>query len=320
MWNVGLNKKIMLVPNNPSAQSSTEKPLIIDFTMEENIRMPYLHEAVLSSYTANWHGLYLQYHHQPAQEIFKHYSKQHRIIVHDYPLPTPKIEWVGKLSQSSQVIPGTITIIPANMQNGAYWDAEHRFVVLVFESNLFAQRIAEATNIDEVELLPTLSHPDPLIHNIGLALKAQCCESDGIGSRLYVDSLAIALTAHLLRYYSVQKRTLSISNSSLSKSKLRKVIEYIHHHFGQDITVAQLAAIAQISPSYFSALFKQSTGLAPHQYLLRYRIDLAKQLLRENKLSIAEISYHLGFSHQSHFSHHFKRIVGVSPKTFIKSQ
>ncbi|MBC1236748.1 MULTISPECIES: helix-turn-helix domain-containing protein [Nostoc] len=295
-----------------------KKPLVIDFAREENTQMLYPHKAVLSSYTANWDGLYLQYHHQPPQEISGHYSKQHRIIVHHYPLPTPKLEWVGELSQSSQVIPGTITIIPANTQNGAYWGTEHSFIVLIFESDLFAQHIGKSTDIDEVELLPTLSHPDPLIYSIGLALKAEL-ESNGIGSRLYVDSLAIALTAHLLQHYSAQKRILSISESGLPKSKLREVIEYIHHHLGQDLTVAQLAAIAQVSPNYFSALFKQSTGLAPHQYVLRYRIARAKQLLREGELSIADISYHLGFSHQSHFSQHFKRLVGTSPKTFLKS-
>lgn len=296
-----------------------EKPLVIDFAREENTRMLYPQTALLSSYTANWDGFYLQYHHQPPQETSKHYSKQHRIIIHDHPLPTPKIEWVGELYQSSQVIPGTISIIPANTQNWAYWDAEHRFIVLIFESDLFAQRIAESTDIDEAELLPTLSHPDLLIHSIGLALKAEL-ETNGLGGRLYVNSLAIALTAHLLRHYCKQKRTLPTSASGLPKSTLQQVIEYIHHHFGQDLTVAQLAAVAQMSPNYFSGLFKQSTGLAPHQYVLRYRIARAKQLLQEGKLSIAEISHHLGFSHQSHFSLHFKRLVGSSPKTFLKSQ
>lgn len=61
-------------------------------------------------------------------------------------------------------------------------------------------------------------------------------------------------------------------------------------------------------------------GLSPHQYVIQCRIDRAKQLLLQSKLSIAEIAHHLGFTHQSHFSHHFKRIVGSSPKAFLKAQ
>ena len=86
------------------------------------------------------------------------------------------------------------------------------------------------------------------------------------------------------------------------------------------ITLAELAAIAHMSPSYFSRLFKQSTGLSPHQYVIQDRVDRAKQLLLRRELSIAEISYCLGFTHQSHFSHHFKRLVGSSPKVFLASQ
>lgn len=97
------------------------------------------------------------------------------------------------------------------------------------------------------------------------------------------------------------------------------MIDYIDAHLDCDLTVATLAAIAQVSPSYFSNLFKQSTGLSPHQYVIRCRIDRAKQLLRQG-MSIAEIAYSLGFTHQSHFSHHFKRLVGSSPKVFLKSQ
>lgn len=296
-----------------------EQRLVIDFACEENTRILYPHTSLLSSYTADWNGFYLQYHHQPPQEIPKHYSKQHRIIVHNHPLPTPKIEQVGELSQPSQVIPGSITIIPANTKNWAYWDAEHRFIMLIFESNLFAQLIDKSIDIDEVELLPTLSHPDPLIHSIGLFLKAEL-ESNGLGGSLYVDSLAMTLMAHLLRYYSAQKCIPPISANGLPKSNLRKVIEYIHDHLGQDLTVSELAAIAQMSPNYFSSLFKKSTGFTPYQYVLRCRIDHAKQLLHEGKLSIREISHDLGFSHQSHFSKHFKRLVGSSPKTFLKSQ
>lgn len=297
---------------------AAEEPLAVNYAREEDAWMLYPRTPLLSSYAADWDRLYLQYHQQPPQKMPEHYSKQHRIIINDHTLPTPKIERIEELSQSSQVLCGTITVVPADAQNSACWDTEHRFIALIFESNLLTQHIAES-HVDDIELLPTLSHPDPLIHSIGSALKAEL-ESNGLGGRLYVDSLVAALMAHLLRHYSAQKCTFPTFSSGLPKSKLKQVIEHIYHHLGQDLTVAQLALIAQMSPNYFSGLFKQSTGLTPHQYVLRCRIDRAKQLLLQGELSIAEVSYCLGFTHQSHFSHHFKRLVGSSPKAFLKSQ
>jgi AraC family transcriptional regulator len=69
----------------------------------------------------------------------------------------------------------------------------------------------------------------------------------------------------------------------------------------------------RLSPHHFSRVFKRVTGLSPHQYVLSQRIQLARQLLTETKLSIAEVAHDVGFYDQSHFTYHFKRLVGVTP-------
>lgn len=71
---------------------------------------------------------------------------------------------------------------------------------------------------------------------------------------------------------------------------------------------------------HFSRMFKRSTGMAPHCFHLHCRFDRAKQLLLERQLSIAEIAYTIGFFSQGHFNYHFKRFVGVTPKTFLRQQ
>ncbi|WP_370589516.1 helix-turn-helix domain-containing protein [Tychonema sp. LEGE 07203] len=83
-----------------------------------------------------------------------------------------------------------------------------------------------------------------------------------------------------------------------------------------------LEAIANhidISSYHFCRLFKQSTGFSPHQYVIQQRVERAKQLLLQGKMSLAEIAIACGFSHQSHLNRHFKRITGVTPKTLLKS-
>jgi AraC family transcriptional regulator len=78
-----------------------------------------------------------------------------------------------------------------------------------------------------------------------------------------------------------------------------------------------MAAIAHISPYHFARQFKTATGLPPHQYVILRRVERAKELLQAGTdLSLAEVAVQAGFSDQSQFTHHFKRVVGVTPGQF----
>ena len=103
----------------------------------------------------------------------------------------------------------------------------------------------------------------------------------------------------------------------LAKPKLRAVLEYIHEHLDAELCLDRLAGLAHLSPYHFARLFKNSTGLPPHQYVIARRIERAKELLREReRLPLAEVAAEVGFACQSHFTRHFKRLVGVTPKRF----
>lgn len=293
-------------------------PLVVDFSQQDDVLKLYSEAPLLSSDRAGWDGMQLQYHRHPPHQLAENYSKQHRIIIHDSsPSPPLVEEMIEHRFQTKQFNGGDVTIVPANVLNSAYWDTEYEFITLSFEPSTFARHTFDLTGTADVEFIPNFSQPDPLIHSIGFALKSEL-ESSGIGSRLYVDSLTAALMAHLLRHYSAQK-FLPFNPGGLSKKQLQKIRDYIHQHIDQDLTLSELATIVQMSPSYFSTLFKQATGLAPHQYVIQCRIDRAKRLLLQGEQSIAEIAHTLGFSHQSHLSRHFKRLVGVTPKAFLKN-
>lgn len=294
--------------------------LIVDLAKEGDVHQLYPQPPLLSSAQAGWDGIQLEYHQQPPHQVPENYSKQHRIIFNAQNSSYSLVEQMTKNRfQTEQPENGAITVIPAKMSNWASWDKERQFITLSFESSVLARYTADLTDTNDAELIPSFSKPDPLIHGIGLALKLEL-ESGGLGNRLYVDSLTVALMTHLLRHYSEQKQLSHSSHKGLSKRQLHQVVDYINHHLDLDIGLRQLAAIAQVSPSYFSHLFKQSTGLAPHQYVIQCKIERAKQFLREGELTISEIALHLGFSHQSHLSRHFKRLVGLTPKAFCKSQ
>jgi AraC family transcriptional regulator len=98
---------------------------------------------------------------------------------------------------------------------------------------------------------------------------------------------------------------------------LRAVIEHIHENLDAELSLDQLAAVARMSPYRFARLFKDSTGLPPHQYVIARRVERAKELLRgRDGLPLADVAVEAGFSSQSHFTRHFKRFVGTTPRQF----
>ncbi len=291
------------------------KSLIIDSTKEEDMLQIYPCTSLLSSKNMNWDGIHLGYYCIPPHSIPEKISKQHLILIHpQLPLKINVEQKFGKRLEKSQIQDGDIIIIPANIPHQASWDREHSYIRLSLEPEKLAHFLP-LTDVDTIEIVSCFQKADPLILGIGIALKTEI-ESQGMGGHLYIDSLTTTLAVHLLRHYSTKKLPIPANKDGLSNYKLRQVIDYINDQIDRNFTLAELAAIANMSPNYFASLFKQSTGYAPHQYTIRLRVKRAKQLLHKRELSIAEIAHSLGFAHQSHLNRHFKRIVGVTPKVF----
>ncbi len=93
----------------------------------------------------------------------------------------------------------------------------------------------------------------------------------------------------------------------------RRVSEYIDSHLGENISLESMAELAGLSVYHFSRAFRQSTGLAPHGYLLQRRIEHATHLLSRTELPLSEIALAVGFSDHSHFARHFRRFTGTTP-------
>jgi AraC-like DNA-binding protein len=92
----------------------------------------------------------------------------------------------------------------------------------------------------------------------------------------------------------------------------KKVREYLDQHYDEEISLKQLARVAELSPYYLLRLFKKEVGVTPHIYLTYRRIIVAKRLLVAGH-SIAEVTYETGFVDQSHLTNRFKHIIGVTP-------
>jgi AraC family transcriptional regulator len=106
---------------------------------------------------------------------------------------------------------------------------------------------------------------------------------------------------------------------ALAPYRLRRVTQYIHEHLQGELRLLELSAVIHMSPYYFARLFKRSTGLPPHRFLVRCRIDEARALLAARTASIADISRSVGFRTSSHFTTTFRRITGVTPSAYRRA-
>ena len=128
----------------------------------------------------------------------------------------------------------------------------------------------------------------------------------------YGRHLAHAIALYLLNNYCAAR-------PSGRRHKVSAALEHIQSG-AQDLSIEKLAALSHLSPYHFSRLFKQSTGLAPHQYVLHWRIEEAKRLLTGSDLDLAEIAQRLGFRDQSHFTERFRKGTGITPKRWREKQ
>jgi len=103
---------------------------------------------------------------------------------------------------------------------------------------------------------------------------------------------------------------------TLPGPRLRRVTDHIQGNLDQDLTLARLGAVASMSPFHFARLFKSTTGLPPHRFVLRARVDHARALLTDPTLSIHHIAQVVGFRTPSHFTAVFRRVTGVTPRAY----
>jgi AraC family transcriptional regulator len=178
-------------------------------------------------------------------------------------------------------------------------------------------RAVKATDLARIQLVSNFGTRDTVIENVLLQLVEEL-KGEGFASRVYVQSLVNQLAVHLLRYYSATRDAVDDSLRKLPRHKLHRVTDYIEENLRQGLTVEKIAKTLPMSTCYFARLFKQTTGLAPHRYVIERRIEQAKYLLRETELPLMEIAHQVGFSTQSHFSEVFHRFTSVAPAVYRK--
>lgn len=135
------------------------------------------------------------------------------------------------------------------------------------------------------------------------------------GERLLINSIAHQLLDHALLSQVGKRDGLKISGG-LAPAQRRRLREFIDSHLDQPLSLGQLASMCALSEYHFARMFTQSFGLPPHRYVLKQRLHLASQLLRDSQRSLVEIALDCGFASASHFSNRFRQAYNATPSQY----
>ncbi len=106
----------------------------------------------------------------------------------------------------------------------------------------------------------------------------------------------------------------------MSSFQLRTVVDFIQSHLDEDLSLLALADKANVSPFHFARQFRATVGLAPHQFVLRQRVQKSFGLIKAGKLPLAQIAVECGFHDQPHFTRAFRRLLGTTPARYAHGQ
>lgn len=168
------------------------------------------------------------------------------------------------------------------------------------------------------ELRSTMLIDRPLPHELMKTL-ADEVTMPGMHGRLYADTLVLSALIDLIRHTGAPRRVAPVKGG-LAPWQLRRIETLINDRLAEDLSLAELAEIVDLSKSHFARAFRRSAGMPPHQYQLSARVERAKQLLRRGDLPLTEIGLACGFREQSQFIRAFHRLVGVSPGVWQRLQ
>jgi AraC family transcriptional regulator len=166
---------------------------------------------------------------------------------------------------------------------------------------------------------PRLFFFDQAIWDTALKLKAEVGNSDP-GSRQYADALGLVLMHELIRLERAAFAATTPLRGGLPAWQQRRVIEFIEEHLAEEISLAALAELVDLSLYHFARAFAQSFGVPPHRYHMARRIDRARGLLEMPALSVTQIGIQIGFREASSFTRAFRKFTGLTPTAYRRQR
>jgi AraC-like DNA-binding protein len=249
-------------------------------------------------------------------EMFHGSYRKYEFARHFHSVPAIGVVGKGSMScycrgETNVLPPGTVLLFnPGEVHApGPAGSGEWSFRIFFFEEEMFRERSTDVTRTP-------LRFTKPFVEDRHLSESLL-----RLHRKLEAEGTALELESSLLEIFSELARKhvyvpASIQQTGMEKSRIKRVRDYLHANYEREVTLDDLAGLVRSSPYHLLRTFRESVGLTPHAYLIQIRVEEGKRLLRAGN-PISDVSFSAGFTDQSHFTRHFKRIMGVTPGQYL---
>src|SRR5262245_56358688 len=207
---------------------------------------------------------------------------------------------------------GLMGLCPPQMEQWIGTCDMTHIMMTISDAALMAASDSRGSRIDlrsEPELV------DPRLRALATAVNVERTAGFPSG-RLFLDSIEQALARALVVGYAVRNYSVRVHRGGLSPAKLRKIEELMQEKMEEDLSLEEMARAVGLSAGHLSQVFRNATGLTPHQCLLRFRVQRAKELLRSAEMRVLDVAIACGFKTQQHFARVFRQMCGASPTEY----
>jgi AraC family transcriptional regulator len=207
---------------------------------------------------------------------------------------------------------GEMSLVPRHLEKWFRNENLHGLCIAISDAALTA---ASDGPSGEVELRRVDNLADGRLGALAAAVNAERVAGFPSG-RLFLDSVEQALAVALVNGYAVRHRSVQTYRGGLGSARLRRIKEFVNAKMEGELTLCEMAQSVELSTAHFSRMFRKSTGESPHHFVLRHRVERAKEMLRAAEARVLDVAVACGFKTQQHFARVFRRMCGVSPTEY----
>jgi AraC family transcriptional regulator len=255
-------------------------------------------------------GLIIETHALGAIELPAHEHSSYCLSLH-LGDPIEQEWWSGGRNGIESYRTGSMSLISPGTHHRTYMNRPSRLLILSFEESHLL-RAAREIGKSRVTVASRLRFEDHQLHLLMSEFQREM-ESGWETGTLYQEHLGFLFSIALIQKFNEGTAALPIVKGGMTRVRLQRVLDYIAANNHRDITLTDLAEVADLSRFHFARLFRLQMGTTPHRYLIDRRLERAKALLRHDTSLVTDIALETGFRSNGHFSRAFRRYVGVSP-------
>jgi AraC family transcriptional regulator len=225
----------------------------------------------------------------------------------------------GTTVHDGVAMPGMFHVAEPGAKVGCLFRGPYEILHLHVPNALIEEYDRTVPNGSAPQFAKTGLRKDQMIERLARALLA----GEQIGGTLgghYTECLSAAIVMRLLTSAERAAPSKRPGVAELARWRLRRAIEFVETNLANSISSSEIAGAAGLTRMHFAAQFKAATGLRPHEYLLRRRVERAQEMLVQTDMSVVDVALSVGFQSQSHFTVVFNRFVGRPPHAWRQSQ